>query len=169
MKRLRHYVDSPSEVPASAGPPEHLVPGRAIAADGAAVLRLVHQAAELIKNLGSRATDTERQARAIVVQAIEDMKLAKRRVYSAETQRAVSLAAFEETNAKAQEIEEELRRSEALLADCGLRLSAAERNASGAQERADEAEQALICTEDAIRLHLLAPKPDASRDFAAAA
>jgi len=169
MKRLRHHVESPADVPASTEPDEHPEPRGTIEADGNAVLALVYQAAELIRNLDDRATDTEGQAQAIVLQAIEDLKLAKHGVQSAEAQREISLAALKETNAEVQEIEEELRQSEALLAAYELRLSTAERNASGAEERANEAEKALIRIEDAIRLHLLDPKPDSSRDFAAAA
>jgi hypothetical protein len=169
MKRFRQHVKDYSDEPASTEPSEHVVPRRTIEADGTAVLALVHQAAELIRNLKDRATDTERQAQAIVLQAIEDLKLAKDRVCSAESRQEVSLAALKETNAKVQEIEEELRRSDALLAAYELRLSTAERLTSGAEERADEAEKVLMRTEDAIRLRLLNPKPAASRDFAAAA
>jgi hypothetical protein len=166
MKRFRQQVKDNSDEPV---PSEHVVPHRKIEADGTAVLALVHQAAELIRNLGDRATDTERQAQAIVLQAIEDLKLAKDRVCSAEALQESSLAALKETNANVQEIEDELRRTDALLAAYELRLSTAERLMIGAEERAEEAERVLMRTEDAIRLHLLNPKPAASKYFAAAA
>jgi hypothetical protein len=168
MKRFRQHVKGHSDALASTEPSEHVVPHRTMEADGTAVLALVHQAAELMRNLEDRATDTEGRAQAIVLQAIEDLNLAKDRVCSAEAQQELSLAALKETNAKAQEIEDELRRSDALLAAYELRLSTAERLMSGAEGRADEAEKALIRVEDAIRLRL-DPKPAASRDFAAAA
>jgi hypothetical protein len=169
MKRLRRHVKGHSDESASTEPSEHVVPRRTIEADGTAVLALVYQAAELIRSLEDGASDTERQAQAIVLQAIEDLKLAKRRVHSAEAQQEVSLAALKETNAKAREIEDELRRSDALLAAYELRLSTAERLTSGAEERADEAEKVLMRTEDAIRLRLLDPRPAATGDLAAAA
>jgi chromosome segregation ATPase len=169
MKWLRQHVKGHSDEPAPTEPSEHVVPHRTIEADGTAVLALVYQAAELMRNLEDRATDTERQAQAIVLQAIEDLKLAKDRVCSVEAQQESSLAALEEANAKVQEIEDELRRSDALLAAYELRLSTVERLTSGAEERADEAEKVLMRTEDAIRLRLLNPKPAATRDFAAAA
>jgi hypothetical protein len=167
MKRYRQHVKDRSDEPVPSEPSEpseHM-----IEADGTAVLALVYQAAELIRNLKDRATDTERQAQAIVLQAIEDLKRSKDRVCSAESQQEVCLAALKETNARAQEIEDELRRSDALLAAYELRLSTAERLMSGAEERADEAEKVLMRTEEAIRLCLLDPKPAATRDFAAAA
>jgi hypothetical protein len=169
MKRFRQHVKGRSGEPASSEPSEHVVPRRTIEADGTAVPALVYQAAELMRNLEDRATDTERQAQAIVLQAIEDLKLAKDRVCSAEAQQEVSLAALKEANVKVQEIEGELRRSDALLAAYELRLSTAERLTSGAEERANEAEKVLIRTQDAIRLRLLNPKPAGTRDFAAAA
>src|SRR5450755_2150071 len=104
MKRLLQHVKGHSDEPAPTEPSEHVVPHRTIEADGTAVLALVYQAAELIRNLEDRATDTERRAQAIVLQAIEDLNVAKDRVCSAEAQQEISLAALKETNAKAQEI-----------------------------------------------------------------
>jgi hypothetical protein len=168
MKRFRQHVTGDAEESVSTEPGEPDLPG-AVEADGTTVLGLVYQAVELVRNLEDRAIDAERQLQAIVLKAIEGLNLAKQRVHSAETQRDIPLAALKELSAKAQEIEEELKRSEALLAAYELRLSTAERRADGAEVLAHETEKALLRFEDAVRLHLLDPKPNSSREFAVAA
>jgi chromosome segregation ATPase len=168
MERLRNLNDR-SDEPTSTEVGEDLVSRATFQNDGAAVLELVGQAAELIRNFESRAAEREAQAHSMVLQTIEDMKFAERRVHSAEEQREASLATSKEYNAKAQEIEEELRRSEALLAAYELRLSRAEQQASGAEERANEIEKALMRVEHAIRNRLLGQTLEPSRDLAVAA
>jgi hypothetical protein len=169
MGQPRRQLKDRSDEPATAELIEDLVPGPTVQDDGTAVLELVRQAAELIRNFESCAAEREAQAQAIVLQTIEDLKFAERRVHSAEEQREAFLVTLKEFSSKAQEIEEELRRSEALLAAYELRLSTAERHASGVEERAHETETTLMRVEHAIRIRLLERRPDASRDLAAAA
>jgi hypothetical protein len=97
------------------------------------------------------------------------MKVAKARVLSVEEQRESAMAALEEANSRAQEIEEALRLEESQLAECEIRLSKAELHANSAEAFASEAEETLTCVVAAIRVHLLEQRPESSRDLAAAA
>jgi hypothetical protein len=168
MKRLGQHGTGDAEEPISTEPGEPELPG-AVEADGTAVLGLVYQVVELVRNLDDRVIDAERESHAIAVKAIEGLNLAKQQMLSAEAQRDISLVALKEFSAKLLEVEEELRRSEALLAAYELRLSTAERRANGAEELAQETEKALQRFEDAVRLHLLNPKPASSKELAIAA
>jgi hypothetical protein len=49
----------------------------AIQNDGTAALKLVHQAAQLIRGMAKRVSDTDAAAQAIYQQAIDDLKFAK--------------------------------------------------------------------------------------------
>jgi chromosome segregation ATPase len=167
MKQLQCHVEDPAAESAPTEPSEYRVP-TTIQACGAAALEIVHQAAELIRSLEARATESETRARVIVLQAIENMKFAEGRVHSAEEQTESALAALEEANSRVQEIEEALSRMESQLADSELRLSQAELRANTAEAVASESEKTLSCVEAAIRIHLLEQRPDASRDLAAA-
>jgi hypothetical protein len=168
MKQFQRHVEDPAVGSASTELSEYRVPPT-IHAYGAAALEVVHQAAELIRSLEARATESETRARAIVLQTLEDMKLAEGRGRSAEEQRESALAALEEANFRVQEVEEALSRVESQLADNEVRLSKAELRAHTAEALASESEKTLTSVEAAIRIHLLERRPDASRDLAAAA
>jgi chromosome segregation ATPase len=168
MERFQRHVEDPVAGSASTDLSEYRLPPT-IQAYAAAALERVHQAAELIRSLDARATETETRARVIVLQAIEDMKVAGGRVHSAEEQRESALAALEEANSRIQAIEEALSRMESQLADSEVRLSKAELRANTAEALASESEKTLTCVEAAIRTHLLERRPDTSQDLAAAA
>jgi chromosome segregation ATPase len=168
MTQFQRHVEDPAAGSASTELSEYRVPPT-IQASGAAALEIVHQAAELIRSLDARATESETRARVFVLQAIEDIKFAEGRVHSAEEQRESALAALEEANSRAQEVDEALSRVESQLADNEVRLSKAELRAHTAEALASESEKTLTSVEAAIRIHLLERRPDASRDLAAAA
>jgi DNA repair exonuclease SbcCD ATPase subunit len=169
MKRLQRHLECPAAGLPSSEPGEYRVPPSAIQAYGTTALEAVHQAAELIRTIEAHAAEAEIRARAIVLQAIEDIKVAKARVLSAEEQWDSASAALEEADSRAQEIEDALRQLESQLADNELRLSEAELHAKTAEALANESERTLTCVEAAIRTHLLEQRPDASRDLVAAA
>jgi hypothetical protein len=166
MKQVRRHAEGPL---AAYEPAERRVPPPELPDNGTAALEAVYQAAELVRTLEARATEAETRARASVLQAIEDMKVAKARVLSVEEQRESAMAALEEANSRAQEIEEALRLEELQLADYEIRLSKAELHANSAEAFASETEKTLTCVEAAIRVHLLEQRPESSRDLAAAA
>jgi hypothetical protein len=169
MKQVQRHAEGPVAGSASYEPGERRVPPPALQVYGTAALEAVHQAAELVRTIMARATEAETRARVTVLQAIEDMKVAKARVLSVEERRESAVAALEEANSRAQEIEEALRREESQLADYEIRLSKAELRANSAEASASETEKTLTCVEAAIRTHLLEQRPELSRDLAAAA
>jgi hypothetical protein len=169
MKRPRKHVKDRPDESTSTEPSENIVPPPTVQDDETAALELVHEAAELIRSLQDRATETEAQAQTIVLQTIDDLEFANSRVHSAEAQREAALAVLEEASVQVQEIEEALRRAESMLADNEVQLSTTELRANAAEARASEGEKTLTRVEAAIRIHLLDGRPRASRDLAAAA
>ena len=161
MKRLQRFAEGLAAGSSCSEPSEYRVPLPAMQAYGTAALEVVHQAAELIRIIEACASEAETRARVTALQAIEDMKLAKARVISVEERRDSALAALEEANSRAQEIEEALRPVESQLADDEARLSQAELSANSAEARASESEKTIACIEAAIRIHLLEQRPDA--------
>ena len=143
MKRLQRYAETPAGGAVRSEP--------AGSAYGIAALEAVHQAVKLIRTIETRATETETRAEATVLQAIEDVKVAKARVVSIEKQRESAMAALEEANSRAQAIEEALRQEESQLADYEVRLSNAELSANAAEHLARDTEKTLTCVEAAIR------------------
>jgi hypothetical protein len=169
MNRLQRYAECLADGSVWFEPGEHCMPPPAQQAYGTAELEVVRQAAELIRTIEARATEAETRARVTVLQAIEDMKLAKVRVHSAEEQRKSAIAALEEANSRVQEIEEALRREESQLADYEIRLSKAELHANSAEALASDTEETLTCVEAAIRIHLFEQRRQSPRDLVAAA
>jgi hypothetical protein len=173
MELLRQHVRSNSDKPGSTEPSERPVPiplniPNAVQNDETAALELVHQAAQLIRGMAKRVADTDAGAQAIYRQAIDDLKFANGRVHSAEEQRKATLVALEEANVQVYEIEKALREAESMLAAKEVQLSTAKLRANAAEARANEADKALVRIEDAIRIHLIDPRPDASRNVATA-
>jgi hypothetical protein len=169
MKQVQRHAEGPLAGSASSEAGERGVPPPALPDYGTAALEAVHQVAELVRTLEARATEAETRARASVLQAIEDMKVAKARVLSVEERWNSALAALEEANSRAQEIEEALRREESQLGDYEIQLSKAELSANSAEAFASETEKTLTCVDAAIRMHLVEQRPQLSRDLAAAA
>jgi hypothetical protein len=169
MKLVRQHVESNTDKLGSTEPSERPVPiprdmPNAIQNDGTAALKLVHQAAQLIRGMAKRVSDTDAAAQAIYQQAIDDLKFANRCVHSAEERRKAALVAMEEANVQVHEIEKALREAESMLAAKEIQLSTAKLRANAAEARANEADKALVRIEDAIRIHLIDPRPDASRN-----
>jgi hypothetical protein len=138
-------------------------------ARGTAALELVHQAAELIRDMENRATDRETHAQMLAQLAVDELELAERRVHTVEQERQAALVGLSEAEVRVQEAEKVLEQAESRFSAAEAQLSAAELHASTAETRASEAEMALIHIEDAIRTHLLGQRPDASSNLAAAA
>ena len=111
---------------------------------GAAVINLVHQAAELFTNMEDRARDTETRAQLLCKNALERLELAEKRIQTAERERR---EAINEAHQKVRDA-------------CKALLTAVEFRAQAAEAEAREAKEALALVEEAIRSRLLSARPD---------
>src|ERR1035441_6644816 len=136
---------------------------------GAAVLNLIYQAADLIRDVDDYAA--ERHARAILAkQAIEKVEIAEARVRSAESGRLAAEAETKEFSDRLQEVEKVLEQTTSRVAATEAQLSAAEQRARTDEMQADEADDALKRIEEAIRTQILEKRfCDSSRRAATAA
>jgi hypothetical protein len=139
-----------------------LRPGSSISVNnpGGAALRLVRQAAELLRSTEEHSVEVETRARALIDRAVDELKEAKKRVHCLELDcnRLYALLAKAEDRALA--TEGALRESEA-------RISAMEIQLSKAELRASEAEGLLTRVKDAIRNEILQPNHTTSLTAAA--
>ncbi len=136
---------------------------------GALVIHMVHQAAELIRGMEQRAADIESRAQALAKRVISELELAEQRLCSAEAERQETEAGINKANLRVHEADIALENAESLIAATEAKLSAAEQRADAAEERAKETGAALVRIEDAIRTHLLGAGEVASNNLAAAA
>jgi chromosome segregation ATPase len=136
---------------------------------GASAIRMVHQAAELIRKIEQQAADVESRAQDLAKRLIVELELAERRLCSAEAERQATEADINEANLRVHEAGIALENAESIIASTEARLSAAEQRADEAEARAKEAGAALVRIEDAIRTHLLGAGRFASNSLAAAA
>jgi chromosome segregation ATPase len=136
---------------------------------GALVIHMVHQAAELIRGMEQQAADIESRAQTLAKRVIGELELAERRLCSVEAARQAAEAGINEANLRTHEAEIALENAESLAASTEAELSAAEQRVDEAEERAKEAGAALIRVEDAIRTRLLGAGHVASDSLAAAA
>jgi chromosome segregation ATPase len=102
-----------------------------------AALDLVSEAAETIRTIQDRATQSEAQAASLAQQAIEKLRLAEGRIQSAETARRVA--------------EENLQRANERLEDAAARITAAEAELARADERIKAAEARALAAERAFK------------------
>jgi len=119
---------------------------------GAKVLDLVHQAAELFRNMEDQAREVEARAESMRRSAAEKLKHAERRIESAERAQREILT---EADCKLQDASRALKRVQASLEDTKDRLTAMEFRAQLAEAEAREAKHALALVEEAIRRRLL--------------
>ncbi len=132
-------------------------------------LDLVQQAAELIRDIEDRVTETEVYARNLSASALEKLQLSESRAQSAEIARRAAEADMNNAMARVQELEDSLAQAESRTSTAEAQLSAAEQRADAAETRASETERALVRVEDAIRSQLLGVARKASRNLIRAA
>jgi chromosome segregation ATPase len=137
---------------------------------GAAVLNLIYQAADLIRDVDDYAAERQARAETLAKQAIEKVEIAEARVQSAESGRLAAEAETKEFSDRLQEVEKVMEQTASCIAATEAQLSAAEQRARTAEMRADEAEDALKRIEEAIRTQILEKRfGDSSRRAATAA
>ena len=124
---------------------------------GAAVINLVHQAAELFTNMEDRARDTETRAQLLCKNALERLELAEKRIQTAERERR---EAINEAHQKVRDACKALEQAQLRIVTSEDRLTAVEFRAQAAEAEAREAKEALALVEEAIRSRLLSARPD---------
>jgi chromosome segregation ATPase len=135
---------------------------------GALVIDMVHQAAELIREMERQSADIESRARALAKRLVAELEHAEQRLCSAEAERRAFEADINEANRKIREVSIALENTKSLVASTQAELSAAEQRADAAEERAKESSATLVRIEDAIRTQLLGAV-HATNNLAAAA
>jgi chromosome segregation ATPase len=158
MHWLREHMRDRVSTPASIDPDNLLsFPPRASASSDSttAALDLVSEAAETIRTIQERATQSEARAAVLAEQAIEKLRLAEARIQSAETARREAEENLQRAAERLEDTEEELERT-------GFRIRAAEAELAGAEDRikatearALTAERAFKQLEQAIRAQLI--------------
>jgi chromosome segregation ATPase len=125
---------------------------------GAKALDLVYQAAEVFTSMEDHAREIEARAMSMCKSAAEKLKLAERRIETAERgQREI----ITEADCKLQDASRALKQAQSRIADAEDRLTAMEFRAQAAEAEAREAKQALALVEEAIRRRLLCANPEA--------
>jgi DNA repair ATPase RecN len=127
----------------------------ATSGDGGKALDLVYHAAEVLRGIEERASETERRAKNIAEKAIERLEFAEKRIAELETEKAATEASVTEACAKIHQTEDALSLERSRLQAAEDRMAQIELRAKGAEKRAQESETALIRIEEAIRTQLL--------------
>jgi chromosome segregation ATPase len=138
-----------------AAEPEKIVSLAAAAAprhDGATALDLVHQAAEIFKNLENQAREAEARAQSACESLAEKLRLAEKQRDAAEHARR---EVVNELNGKLQEVSRALQQAQSRIMGAEERTVAAEYRAQAAESQLYRANQELAAVEEAIRKRLL--------------
>jgi hypothetical protein len=132
-------------------------PPRASAAPDSttAALDLVSEAAETIRTIQERATQSEARAALLAEQAIEKLRLAEVRIQSAETARREVEENLQRATERLEDAEEELSRTGSRIRAAEAELARAEDRIKATEVRALTAERAFKQLEQAIRAQLI--------------
>jgi hypothetical protein len=125
---------------------------------GAAVINLVHQAAELFSSMEDHARETEARAQSLCNSALEKLALAEKRFETVEREQRELVS---EADCKLRDASKALEDAQLRIVAAEDRLAALEFRAQAAEAEAREARQALALIEDAIRKRLLSASPEA--------
>jgi hypothetical protein len=133
--------------------------GRSSAPDcGATAINLVYQAAEVFSSMEDHARKTEARAQSLCESAVERLKLAEKRIETAERERR---EVINEADCKLQDASKALKHAQLRIVAAEDQLTAVEFRAQAAEAEASEAKQALALVEEAIRRRLLCVSPEA--------
>ena len=137
----------------AAAEPENIVrPAPAPQRNGATALDLVHQAADLFKDMEDHARETEARAQAMCDDLAERLRLAENQRDAAERARREVVG---ELNGKLQEVSRALQQAQSRIVAAEERTVAAEFRAQAAEAKLYRANQELAAVEEAIRKRLL--------------
>jgi hypothetical protein len=126
---------------------------------GTIALNLVYQAAEVFSSMEDHARETEARAQSLCQSAVEKLKLAEKRIETAERERREII---DEADCKLQDASRALKQAQLRIVAAEDRLTAVEFRAQAAEAEAHEAKQALALVEEAIRRRLLCASPEAA-------
>jgi chromosome segregation ATPase len=133
---------------------------------GAAALNLVYQAAEVFSSMEDHARETEARAQSLCKGAVERLKLAAKRIETAERERREII---DEADGRLQDASRALKQAQTRIVAAEDQLTAVEFRAQAAEAEAREAKQALALVEEAIRRRLLCASPEAESSWNAVA
>lgn len=119
---------------------------------GTTALNLVHQAAEIFKDMESQAREAEARAEAMCKSLAEKLQLSERQRDSSERARREVVS---ELNGKIQEVSRALQHAQSRVVNAEDRATAAEFRAQAAEVQVSKANQELAAVEEAIRKRLL--------------
>jgi len=121
---------------------------------GADLVSLVLQAAETIRSREDQAAERDAKTQALVQGVVDELRLAKEQALM--------------TAAKVRELQDFLTQRDSVIAATQARMLTIENHAQQVEARAQRAEYALRCVEDAIRTKLLTAVANSSSNSAAA-
>ncbi|MDP3690437.1 hypothetical protein [Bradyrhizobium sp.] len=119
---------------------------------GATALDLVHQAAEIFKNLENQAREAEARLQSVCENLAEKLRFAEQQRDSAERARR---EVVNELNGKLQDVSRALQQAQSRIVGAEERTVAAEYRAQAAEAKLYKANQELAAVEEAIRKRLL--------------
>jgi len=125
---------------------------------GTTALNLVYQAAEVFSSMEDHARETEARAQSLCKSAVERLKLAEKRIESAERARREII---HDADCKLRDASRALKQAQSRIEAAEDQLTAVEFRAQAAEAQAREAKQALALVEEAIRRRLLCASPEA--------
>jgi hypothetical protein len=126
---------------------------------GTTALNLVYQAAEVFSSMEDHARETEARAQSLCKSAVERLKLAGKRIETAERERREII---NEADCKLQDASRALKQAQSRIVAAEDQLTAVEFRAQAAEAEAHEAKQALALVEEAIRRRILCASPEAA-------
>src|SRR6202165_276796 len=133
---------------------------------GATALNLVYQAAEVFSSIEDHARETEARAQSLCKSAVERLRLAEKRIETAERERR---EVINEADCKLRDASNALKHAQGRILAAEDRLTAVAVRAHAAEAEAREAKQALALVEEAIRRRLLCASPEAVSSWNAVA
>jgi chromosome segregation ATPase len=171
---LRQHMRDHMASLGSNGPKSNIVnlrqgPARTTEDSTAAILHLVHEAAELLRSEESRAAEIEARARALSERAIAELKRAEGQIQALESDCHRLKETVDQANDRALAAEEALKQSEACIATIEAQIAVVELRANESDGRARAAKAAIASIEHTIRDEILARRKSAPSESAVAA
>jgi len=167
MDRLRQHMRDHITDSSPKAKVVSFAPARCATANDTEALRLVWQAADLLRSTKDHSAEIEAQAQAFADRAVAELKEARERIQSLESDCERLSSLLGDAKDQAYAAERALKQSEARLAAMDTHLSTAQERARSAEHRASGAEGMLMRVEDAIRTEILKPRRSTSLSAAA--
>jgi valyl-tRNA synthetase len=134
---------------------------------GGKALDLIYHAAEVLRGIEDRASETEKHAKSIAERAIERLELAQRRLIELEMEKKAVEDSVAEAHLKIQQMQETLHLERLRAKAAEDLVERTELRAEVAETDARETKNALAGIEHAIRTQLLQERPRLNKSVAA--